>query len=102
MALPAALAGPCAQSSTTALSHDPRRTSHDNHLIRIDKDDLLDVKREENVKEQDLVAPDHPLLLALSHQPARPLVLHQLKLKPVLGRHIRYEVLQADSEGAWQ
>lgn len=63
-------------------------------LVSVDEDDLLDVQREEHVEEEYLVAPDGALAVALPLQPARPLVLHQLVLEPVLLRHVRQDVLQ--------
>mmetsp|Transcript_33615 Transcript_33615/g.100093 ORF Transcript_33615/g.100093 Transcript_33615/m.100093 type:complete len:326 (-) Transcript_33615:4501-5478(-) len=71
--------------------------THD--LVAVDKDDALDVQREEYVEEEDLVRPDDALLLRLLVQPVRPLVRHKLIVKakllchfrddaPVLRRHI--------------
>ena len=41
--------------------------THD--LIRVDKNDLLEVHGEQNVEEQDLVCPDYPLLFLLRAEP---------------------------------
>lgn len=58
------------------------------HLISIDENDLLDVEREEDVEEENLITPDDALFLRLLVEPTWPLVLHQLVLEPVLlGQH---------------
>mmetsp|Transcript_11558 Transcript_11558/g.46766 ORF Transcript_11558/g.46766 Transcript_11558/m.46766 type:complete len:283 (+) Transcript_11558:1132-1980(+) len=44
------------------------------HLVGVDVDDLGDVEREEDVEEEDLVAPDDALLDRLPSQPLGPLV----------------------------
>lgn len=64
------------------------------YLISVDEDDLLDVEGEEDVEEEDLVAPDDALLLLLLMEPARPLVLDQLVLECVLFGHVRQEVFE--------
>jgi hypothetical protein len=46
------------------------------HLIGIDVDDLLNVKREQHVQEENLVAPNDALLLGLLGEPFGPLVGH--------------------------
>ena len=62
-------------------------------LVGVHENDLLEAEREEDVKEEDLVSPDGALLLALLVQPARPLVLHVLVLKPVALGVLRDEIL---------
>ena len=41
-------------------------------LVSVHVDDLLHIEGEKHVEEEDLVAPDDPLLLRLLPQPARP------------------------------
>lgn len=66
------------------------------YLISIDENNFLDVKWEEDVKEENLVTPDDALLLGLLVEPTRPLVLHQFVLKAVLlGQHGK-EVLEEE------
>lgn len=60
----------------------PAHLSHAAHLIGVDVDDFVHVKRKEDVEEQDLVAPDNPLLLALATKPLWPLVRHELHAEP--------------------
>lgn len=55
---------------------------HVQYLISVHVDNLVDIEREQDVEEQDLVAPDDPLLLALPPQPLRPLVRHELHPEP--------------------
>lgn len=52
------------------------------YLIGVNVDDLVHVEREQDVEEQDLVAPDDPLLLALSTKPLRPFVGHKFDTEP--------------------
>ena len=68
------------------------------YLVSIHKNDLLDAEREEHVQEEDLVAPDKPLLLCLCVQPPRPAILDQLVLKPIVLCHVRDEVLEGRGE----
>ncbi len=63
------------------------------HLVSVDKYDLLDGQRKQNVQEENLVAPDDPLFLSLCVEPSWPLVLHQLVLKPVVPCHVGDKVL---------
>mmetsp|Transcript_2327 Transcript_2327/g.9075 ORF Transcript_2327/g.9075 Transcript_2327/m.9075 type:complete len:560 (+) Transcript_2327:669-2348(+) len=51
-------------------------------LIGVHIDDLVQVEREEDVEEEDLVAPNDALLLGLAAQPVGPLVRDHLDLKP--------------------
>ena len=62
------------------------------NLVGVDVDDLLDAEREEDVQEEDLVAPDDALLLGLLVEPAGPLVLHQLVVEAVLLGVVRQEL----------
>ena len=68
------------------------------YLVSIHVNDLLDAQWEEYVQEEDLVAPDEPLLLRLSVEPSRPAILDQLVLKPVVLSHERDEVLEGWGE----
>lgn len=68
------------------------------NLISVHKQDLVHRKRKQHVQEEDLVAPDDPLLLCLLVQPARPLVLDQLVLEAVLLRHVGDEFLHTEME----
>lgn len=63
------------------------------HLVSVDKYDFLYIEREEDVKEQNLVAPNDSLLLSLLVQPPGPLVLDQAKLEAILLSHVRQEIL---------
>ena len=63
------------------------------YLICINKDYFLDTEWEQDIKKQDLVAPDNPLFLSLSMKPPGPLVLHQLILKTITFCHCLNEVL---------
>ena len=89
-----------------ACIHRAQRT----YLIGVDVDNLVDVEREQDVEEEDLVAPDDPLLLALPPQPLRPLVRHELHPEPFtrtkhkrrtdifhVGFHVSEPVLSASS-----
>eukprot|EP00966_Prymnesium_polylepis_P296152 6840799-Prymnesium_polylepis.1 len=55
-------------------------------LVGVNVEHLAHALREEDVEEEDLVAPDEPLLLRLQAQPRRPAVLHQLDLDPIAHR----------------
>lgn len=57
------------------------------YLIGVHVDDLVDVQWEQYVEEEDLVAPDDALLLALATQPFRPFVRHEFHSEPGL-RHV--------------
>ena len=59
---------------------------------------MLHGEREEDIEEENLVAPDESLFLLLLVEPARPLVLHQLILEPVVLRHVWDEVLEGGGE----
>ena len=63
-------------------------------MIRVDEENLFDVQRKHDVKEQDFVAPDDPLLLLLLVQPSGPLVLDVLVVEPVPSRIFWQEFLQ--------
>lgn len=43
-------------------------------LTGIDKDDLVEVHREQDIQKEDLVSPDDPLLLGLGSKPMRPFI----------------------------
>lgn len=59
------------------------------NLIGVDEDDLFEIHREENVKEEDLVPPDDTLFFFLATQPGGPFVRDELVLEPVLFRKMR-------------
>mmetsp|Transcript_35991 Transcript_35991/g.94695 ORF Transcript_35991/g.94695 Transcript_35991/m.94695 type:complete len:312 (+) Transcript_35991:272-1207(+) len=61
-------------------------------LVGVDVDDALDVQREHDIEEEDLVSPDDALLVRLLVQPRRPLVLHQLVLEADGAGHRRQKV----------
>lgn len=63
------------------------------YLVRIDEDDLTQVHREEDIQEENLVAPDNTLLLLLVVQPARPLIRNQLDARVVSLAEERRELL---------
>src|SRR5260221_14133752 len=65
-----------------------------NDLVSVDEDDLLEVHGEKNVQEENLVAPDDPLLLALGPQPRWPLVRDEFILEAVLLCEVRDEFLE--------
>ena len=71
-------------------------------LIRVDEDDLLDVERKHDVKEENFVAPDDPLLLLLLVQPPGPLVLHVLVVEAVAAGILGQELLDGRREVALQ
>jgi hypothetical protein len=62
--------------------------AHD--LIGIDVNDLVDVEREEDVEEQNLVAPNNALLLRLPSQPLGPLVRNELNFESKLLCHLKH------------
>ena len=57
--------------------------AHD--LVCVDEDDFVEVEGEEDVEEEDLVAPDFALLFLLRAQPVRPFVSDHFVLEAVLG-----------------
>ena len=59
---------------------------------------MLHRERKEDVEKENLVAPDESLFLSLLVEPARPLVLHQLILKPIVSGHVRDKVLEGGGE----
>jgi len=63
-----------------------------NHLISIDEKNFLDIEREHDIQEENLVAPDDSLLLLLLVQPPRPLVLHVFVVKAVPAGVFREEL----------
>mmetsp|Transcript_39866 Transcript_39866/g.94693 ORF Transcript_39866/g.94693 Transcript_39866/m.94693 type:complete len:313 (+) Transcript_39866:47-985(+) len=63
------------------------------NLIRVHENHLLQVEGEKDVKEENFVRPDYPLLLCLFVQPARPLVGHELVLESVRLGKVREESL---------
>ena len=63
-------------------------------LIRIDKDDLLEIHGEENIEEENLVCPDDTLFFFLSPKPRRPFVRDKLILEIVGRGEMRDEFLQ--------
>lgn len=64
------------------------------NLVRVDKDDALELERKEHVEEENLVAPDGALLLALGAQPRWPCIRHELVVEAVLVRQVRDEGLE--------
>ena len=68
------------------------------YLIGIDKYDVFHGEREEYVEKENLVAPNKPLFFLLLVEPARPLVLHQLVLEPIVLRHVGDKVLEGRGE----
>ena len=64
-----------------------------NNLVGVDKNDLLEVHREEDVKEQNLVRPDDTLLLLLRTEPRGPFVRDELVLESIFGGKVRDEFL---------
>lgn len=64
------------------------------YLIRIHKEELVHSQREEHVEEQNLIAPNDPLLFCLLVKPTWPFILHQLILETILLCHIWNEFLQ--------
>jgi hypothetical protein len=53
-------------------------------LVAVHKDHARHVEREQHVQEQDLVRPDHALLVGLLVQPVGPLVRYKLVVEAVL------------------
>lgn len=68
------------------------------HLISIYKQELVNNQWEKYIQEEDLVAPDDPLLLCLLMKPPWPFVLNKLILKVVFAGHVRYKLLFLDRE----
>ena len=76
---------------------------HTRHLVRIHVNDLsfnslpnpdlFHAQWEQHVQEQNLVRPDDPLLLALRHNPSRPLVTHIGNTITEVGTQFRNTVL---------
>ncbi len=64
-----------------------------NNLVGVYEEDFLEVHREENVQEQDLVRPDDSLLLLLLSQPGRPLVCYKFILEPIFFGEVRDKFL---------
>lgn len=71
-------------------------------LVSVHEYDLLQVEREENVQEEDLVAPDDPLLVGLLVKPPRPFVLDVLVVEAVPLGVLRDEVLQRGGQEVLQ
>ena len=65
-----------------------------NDLVSVDKYNLLEVHGEKDVQEENLVAPNDPLLFALSPEPGRPLVRDEFILETILLREVRDEFLK--------
>ena len=65
-------------------------------LVSIDENDFLEVHGEKDVQEEDLVAPNDPLLLALRPEPRRPFVSDEFVLEAVLLCKVRNEFLAHD------
>ena len=70
--------------------------AHD--LVGVDEDDFVEVEREEDVQEEDLVAPDLALLLLLRAQPVRPFVRHERVLEVVVRGQVREGTLEGGGE----
>lgn len=68
----------------------------DEILTSIDKDDFVEVHWEEDVKEQDLVCPDDPLLFGLRTKPMWPFVSDEFVFEPVLLGEMRNEGLDGE------
>jgi hypothetical protein len=64
-----------------------------NDLVGIDKNDLLQIHREENIEEQNFISPDDALFLLLSPKPRWPLVGDQFVLEVVSFCHVWNEFL---------
>ena len=64
-----------------------------NNLVCINENDFLEVHREKDVKEQDLVRPNDTLLLLLRAEPRGPFVRDELVLEPIFGGKVRDEFL---------
>ena len=64
------------------------------NLVRVDKDDLVQIHGEQDVEEEDLVRPNDPLLFALLSQPRRPLVGDELVLETVFLGEVRNKFLR--------
>ena len=67
-----------------------------NNLVGVDENDLLEVHREKDVKEQYLVRPDDTLLLLLRAEPRGPFVRDELVLEPIFGGEVRDEFLSTN------
>jgi hypothetical protein len=65
--------------------------AHD--LVRVDKDDLVEVHGEQDIEEENSVCPDDPLLFTLMPQPRRPFVGDELILETVCLSEVRNEFL---------
>ncbi len=65
-----------------------------NDLVSVDEYNLLEVHGEKDVQEENLVAPNDPLLFALSPEPGRPLVRDEFILETILLREVRDEFLK--------
>jgi len=65
-----------------------------NDLISVDENDLLEVHGEKDVQEENLVAPNDPLLFALSPEPGRPLVRDEFILETILFCEVRDKFLE--------
>jgi len=65
-----------------------------NDLVSVDEDDLLEVHGEKDIQEENLVAPNDPLLLALRPKPGWPLVRDEFILEAILLRKVRDEFLE--------
>ena len=64
-----------------------------NDLVGVDEDDFLEVHGEKDVQEENLVAPNDALLLALRPEPGRPFVRDEFVLEAVLLCKVRNEFL---------
>ncbi len=64
------------------------------NLVRVDKDNLVEIHGEQDVEEEDLVRPDDPLLFALLSQPRRSLVGDELVLETVFLSETRNRFLR--------
>lgn len=68
------------------------------NLVGINKNDFLQIHREEYIQEQDFVTPNEALFLGLCTQPRRPLVRDELILEAICLSEVRYEFLQANED----
>lgn len=66
------------------------------YLVGVHKDDLVQIQREQDIQEQDLVSPDDSLLLCLGTQPMGPVVCDEFIVKVVFLCHMRNKILSQD------
>lgn len=64
-----------------------------NDLVSVDEGDFVEVNGEKDVQEENLVAPNGVLLLALRPEPRRPFVSDEFVLEAIILRKVRDEFL---------